>query len=142
MTTIGLANILGRAVSDVLHREPFSRWLFARSVEHEPKEEIWYEFEGRGVELICDRLDLVQTVFLHRGEGERLAGFAFSMSRCEVLQRLGPAAASGAAVRIPGLGDRGAWDRFVLPQGVLHVQYRTDRDEIDLVTLMRADAVP
>lgn len=141
MTTIGLTDILGRAVSEVLDAKPFSDWLFTRTVEHEPKEEIWYEFEGRGVEVICDRFDLVQTVFLHRGDSESLVDVPFSMSRREVRKRFGPAATSGAAVRIPGLGDRGAWDRFTLPKGLLHVQYRTDRDEIDMITLMRADAV-
>jgi hypothetical protein len=81
-------------------------------------------------------------VFLHRGDGESLVGIPFSMSRREVLGRFGAAATSGAPVRIPGLGDRGAWDRFTIPEGSLHVQYRIDRDEIDMLTLMRADAVP
>jgi hypothetical protein len=59
-----------------------------------------------------------------------------------VLERFGPAATSGAAARITGLGDYGPWDRFTIPEGLLHVQYRTDRDEIDMITLMRADAAP
>jgi hypothetical protein len=118
----------------VLDAKPFSEWVFTRTVEHDPKDEIWYEFEGRGVEVICDGFDLVQTVFLHRGDGESLAAISFSSSRREVLERFGPAAASGAAVRMPGLGDRGAWDRFTFLDALLHVQYRTDRDEIDMVT--------
>jgi hypothetical protein len=142
MTTIGLAHILGRAIREVLDTEPFSGWLFTRTVEHEPKEQISYEFEGHGVDVICDRFDAIRTVFLQRGDGALLAGIPFSMSRREVLERFGPAAASGAAVRIPGFGDRGPWDRFTIPEGSLHVQYRTDREEIDMITLMRADAVP
>ena len=142
MSTLGLVHILGRAVSEVLDAKPFSGWLFTRTEEHESREEFWYEFEGRGVQLICDRFELVRSVFLRRGDGESLAGVPFSMSRREVLMRFGPAAKNGAAVWIPGLGDYGPWDRFTIAEGFLHVQYCTDRDEIDMVTLMRADAAP
>ena len=140
--TIRLADYLGSAVGELLKAEPFSGWRVVRSVEHEPKMEIWYEFEGRGVEVSCDGFDRIQTVFLHRGDGESLANVPFSMSRREVLERFGVPTRSGGAVRIPGLGDRGAWDRFTLPEGSLHVQYRLESDEIDMITLIRSDAVP
>ena len=58
-----------------------------------PKTEIRYEFEGRGVEVICDDAERVQTIFLRRGEGESLSELPF--------------------------------------------QYRLDRDEIEMITLMR-----
>jgi hypothetical protein len=74
--------------------------------------------------------------------GEALSEVAFSLSRREVLNRFGSASKSGAAVRVPVLGDRGAWDRFTLPAGSIHVQYRLDRDEIDMITLMCRDAEP
>jgi hypothetical protein len=142
MTIIPLADYLGRHVDELLRVEPFSGWRVVRSVETDPKPEVWYEFEGRGVEVICDELDRIQTLFLHRGEGESLAGVPFSTKRQEVLERFGTPASSGGPVRIPVLGDRGAWDRFTVPEGSLHVQYSSDRDEIDMITLIRPDAVP
>ena len=142
MTRIGLADVLGRGIRELLDAKPFSGWLFTRTVEHDPKEEIWSASMGPGVEVICDRFELIKTLFVHRGDGESVVGIPFSMSRSEVLQRFGPPATEGAAVRIPKIGDRGAWDRFTLSEGLLHVQYRTDREEIDMITLMRADTVP
>ena len=84
----------------------------------------------------------IRTIFLHRGDGEALSEVPFSGGRREVLARFGTPSKSGAPVRIPVLGDRGAWDRFSLPTVSLHFQYRLDRDEIDMITLMCADAVP
>lgn len=137
-----LAAYLGSAVDGLLSTEPFSGWRVVRSVEHEPREEIRYEFEGCGVEVICDEFDRIQTVFLHRGIGESLVDIPFSMSRWEVLERFGAPAKSGGPVSIPGIPDRGEWDRFALPEAALHIQYRLDRDEIDMITLIRPDAVP
>jgi hypothetical protein len=134
---------LGRASGELLNAEPFSEWQVVRTVENEPKREIWYEFEGRGVEVICDGSDRVQTIFLHRGgDGESLFDIPFVMTRKQVQTLFGEPAKSGGAVRIPGLGDRGAWDRFALSMGTVHVQYTVERDEIDMVTLIRGDAVP
>jgi len=140
--TLGLADYLGRAVGELLKAEPFSGWHAVRSVESDPKPEIWYEFAGHGVEVICDGGDRIQTVFLHRGDGESLIDVPFTLGRRAVLDRFGTPAKSGGASRIPGIGDRGPWDRFTIPKGTLHVQYRTERDEIDMMTLMRSDAVP
>lgn len=141
--TIRTAAYLARHVREILSSEPFSGWHVVRSVENEPKLEIWYEFDGRGVEVICDEFERVKTVFLHRGgDGERLVDAAFGMSRSQVLGCFGKPANSGGALRIPGIGDRGAWDRFALSNAVLHVQYGSVRDEVALVTLMRPDAVP
>lgn len=142
--TMRLADYLGRHIGELLRAEPFSGWNAVRSVENDPKPEVRYEFEGRGVEVICDELDRIKTVFLHRGgDGESLVDVRFGMARTQVLVRFGTPGKSGGAVLIPGIGDCGAWDRFPLPEGgVLHIQYNTVRDEIDLVTLMRSDVVP
>ena len=134
---------LGAPVSDLLAIPPFSGWEVRRSVEVDlPSKEVWYEFEGHGVEVICDETERIRTIFLHRGDGETLSEIAFSLSRREVLDRLGAPSKSGAASTIPVLGDKGAWDRFVVPAGAVHVQYRPDRDEIEMITLMRLGTEP
>ena len=66
----------------------------------------------------------------------------FLLSRGAVLDLLGAPEKSGAAVQIPGIGERGPWDRFSLARGTLHVQYTLKCDAIDMITLMRADVVP
>ena len=134
---------LGSQVSDLLKISPFSEWQVIRSVAEDlPSTEIWYEFEGHGVELICDEAERIRTIFLHRGDGEALSEIAFSLTRRQVRDRLGSPSKSGPASRIPVLGDKGAWDRFALPAGSVHVQYRLDRDEIDMITLMRRGTEP
>jgi len=107
-----------------------------------PQQEIWYEFVGRGVEVVCDDAERIRTIFLHRGDGEALAGINYLLGRRQVLEKFGAPTNSGESVRIAAIGDRGAWDRFKLPGGSLHVQYMAQCDEIEMVTLIRADAVP
>lgn len=138
-----LVSFLGAPVGELLRSPPFSAWHVSRSTEEDlPKKEIWYEFEGHGVEVICDEEERIRTIFLHRGDGEALAGVPFTSNRRQVLDYYGIPTKSGEAVRIPVLGDRGAWDRFCRQGAVVHIQYLLDRDEIDMVTYMRPDYVP
>jgi len=138
-----LADYLGAPVRDLLAIPPFSKWKVTRSVEEDlPNKEVWYEFEGHGVDVICYEDELIRTIFVRRGDGEALADVAFSLSRREVLARLGPPSKSGPATRSPALGDSGPWDLFTIPEGSLHIHYRFDRDEIEMVTWMRRGTEP
>lgn len=139
-----LAAFLGRHIRELLAADPFAGWPMRRSLEEEglPRKEVWYEFDGRGVEVICDEDERIRSIFLHRGGGEVVSDLSFALSRQRVLDHFGPAGCSGPVTRIPVLGDRGAWDRFIREDAVVHVQYRLDRDAIDQITLMRPDAVP
>jgi len=145
MTTEGmpmLTALLGANIGEMLAVPPFSQWEVTRSTEEEsPEKRVWYEFNGRGVEVICDASDRIRTIFLHRGHGASLSEIPFSLSRRGVLARYGAPSKSGDA-RKSVLGERGAWDRFESPSYCVHFQYRADRDEIDMITLMRPDAVP
>jgi hypothetical protein len=124
-------------VRDLLAVPPFSGWTVTRSLDEDlPEKEVRYEFEGHGVEVLCDEAERIRTIFLHRGDGEALSEVAFSLGRRQVLDRFGFPSKSGAAVRLPVLGDKGTWDRFSFPAGSIHFQYRLDRDEIEMVTLM------
>jgi hypothetical protein len=143
MYDVRLTDYLGADVNELLRSPPFSGWEVTRSVERDlPKTEVWYEFEGHGVEVICDEADRIQTIFLHQGAGEALSDVPFSLSRREVLERYGSPSKSGGISRIPVLGDRGAWDRFALRGATIHFQYRLDRDEIDMITLMCPHVAP
>jgi hypothetical protein len=132
-----LAAYLGSHVSALLAIPPFSGWRATRSDDEDlPEREVRYEFGGHGVELLCDGAERIRTIFLHCGDGEALSEVAFSVSRREVLERFGVPSKSGAPVRLPVLGSKGAWDRFAIPAGSIHFQYRLDRDEIEMITLM------
>ena len=118
-------------MSELLAIPPFSGWAVTRSIEEDlPKKEV------------CDEAERIRTIFLRGGDGEALSEVSFSLGRREVRERYGSPSKSGGPVRIPALGDRGAWDTFTLPAVSIHVQYRVDRDEIDMITLMSPDAVP
>ena len=140
--TVPLARYLGRPVDELLHVEPFSKWRFVRSVEHEPSTEISYEFDSHGVDVTCDEFECIKAMFLRNGAGESLAGLSFSACRREVLRRFGIPEKSGSPHQIPGLGACGAWDRFRFASGTLHVEYRVEGDEIAMITLIRADSIP
>lgn len=140
---IELSAYLGGGVQDLLSLPPFSAWKVTRSVEEElPEKEVYYEFEGHGVEIICDEAERIGTIFLHRGDGEALSPMPFSLSRKEVLARFGPPSKSSGPVHIPVLGERGAWDRFMISGSCLHVKYALERDEVEGVTFMTLSSVP
>jgi hypothetical protein len=138
-----LAEYLGVRASKLLTSQPFCRWSVKRSMESDlPEKEVYYEFEDHGVDVICDEDERVRTIFLHAGVDESLSSIPFTSHRKEVLELLGPPSKSGVASRSPVLGESGPWDRFSLGGMAIHVQYRVDSDEIELITLMRADVVP
>jgi hypothetical protein len=141
-----LITYLGAQIGELLTSPPFSQWAVTRSVHPDlPRAPtvVHYKFEGHGVEVICTDADRIQTIFLQRGDGEAtLSEIPFALSRAEVQSHLGSPSKSGAPVHIPALGDSGAWDRFSLDAGCVHIEYRLDRDEIEMITLMHPDVVP
>lgn len=143
-----MTKYLGSSVSALRKQAPFCHWPVKRSVDDTPGDEtrISYTFKGHGLELQCGGDERITTIFLHGGDkggfDEALAGLPFSLTRAQVLERLGTPAASGEAFTHPVLGGYGAWDRFASPGYSTHVQYQFDADQIQLVTLMLSDAVP
>ncbi len=134
---------LGCLSSEFLARLPFCEWEVRRSIARGvPEKQILYEFAGRGLELVCGGDERIRTIFLERGLEEGLVELPFTWSRGEVLARFGEPEKSGAVYESPFLGPCGAWDRFGQPEGTVHVQYQLEADEIERVTLMRADVVP
>lgn len=138
-----LGDYLGLHVSKLLSAEPFVLWSVRRSIEKDlPKREVWYEFDGHGVEVICDEDDNIRTIFLHSGVDDALWVIPFKLRRGEVVERFGAPSKSGVELRHPILGESGAWDRFIIGNLTIHVQYRLGSESIEMITLMRPDAVP
>jgi hypothetical protein len=142
-----ISNFLGKHVSSMLETEPFSQWSVERSLEEDQDQPIFqYVFDGHAMALQCDRYDRISIIFLradnHNALDKDLFEIPFDWSRGMVLNRFGNPSKSGANVTHPILGEYGAWDRFSRPNYVIHFEYRTDRDAIKRITLMRNDAVP
>lgn len=143
--TLKMTQYLGRHVSNLLQSDPFKNWVVERSVEEDLEEPIVdYVFKGRGLTVECDGSDTVCTVFVNREEcdGFRLSEIPFTLSRKEVLDRLGVPARSGEKSHHPFLGEYGAWDRFAHADFTIHIQYTIDACGIKMITLMLNDVVP
>ena len=146
MTNI-LPSYLGKPASVILADGPFSHWPVEKSYDNDLEEiVIHYVFPHHGLELRCDQVDKVNTVFMYADEfdgfDESLFGVPFSLNRQEVKERLGPPSKSGGPINDRILGAYGAWDRFTKDGYVIHVEYRADTDRINKITLMRTDSVP
>jgi len=136
-----LARYLGRPVAELLRASPFCEWRFARSVDEELGS-IDYEFDEQGFDLLCDEHDLVRTIFVKRGGAEYLLDVPLTAGRAEVLARFGTPESSRPASKHPVFGELGPSDRFIIPGGLVHFEYRADAYVIKMITLMRADAAP
>lgn len=149
ITTKTFANFLGKPAAALLKASPFELWPSEKSVDEDlPERTINYVFSKQGLSITCDGEDdeKIQTIFLHPRElvdfDVELIDVPVSSTRREVLDRLGTPSKSGSPRKSEILGEYGAWDRYDWPDYSLHVQYRTDADQIEMITLMRHDVVP
>lgn len=142
-----MSEYLNRHVSCILESEPFKKWPVERSAEDDLEDRILhYVFNTNGLELHCDSNDIICAIFLHsedyNGFDESLLEIPFSLKREQVLEHFGTPSKSGIQIVDSILEECGAWDRFVRPGLVVHVEYRVDTDEINKITLIRSDVVP
>ena len=140
-----LAEYLGESISGFLEVEPFKNWKLERFVEDDLADlEFSYAFLGKPIEVICDRNELISTIFLfaESSDGFNFSEFPFSSTRVQLRQRLGEPSKSGEKSVSPVLGPSGAWDRFAQEDFTIHIEYRTDSNAVCKVTLMRNDVVP
>ncbi len=147
ITTEMLASYLGKHASKLLADPPFQNWKFERTYETDLEEPlIDYVFAQHGIDIVCDREDRVNSLFLYFDERrffrETIKDIPFTLNRQEVFARLGAPCKSGSRLSDPVLGDYGAWDRFAHGGYFTHVEYQLDGDRIRKITLMRSDVVP
>ena len=67
--------------------------------------EIYYEFHGHGLQLNCDRHEIIQKIFMDSEFDESLVGISFYMSRFDVLERYGQLVEQRGLVSHPILGQ-------------------------------------
>lgn len=139
-----VSKYLGCKSSAILADDFCKGWRF-RKVERRDSDSHRndYVFSRRGLSFSSDGDDVVVAIFLSFKACPPFdSGFddlPFSFGRLEVRGRFGEPSKSRDGFFDPILGDYGAWDRFNLSTHVLHVQYSSERDGIELITLMRPD---
>jgi hypothetical protein len=69
-------------------------------------------------------------------------GLPSESTRAEVRRVLGKPSRSGEAMNIPGLGRKGAWDRYDRPAVCFHIQFTEDGERVQMVTLMAPESAP
>ena len=103
-----------------------------------------------GLAFVAPEDRVVSSVFVYCSPIQRFTpyagplphGLTAPMGRDEVRSLLGPSERSGEASRLPVLGDKPAWDRFVVEEGRLHVSYRLGSPGISMLTLMTGESAP
>lgn len=142
MINVGLMDQLGVDAEQLLAKLPFSEWKYVKVEAFAPVHEVRYKFDKQGIEVLCDESNYITAIFVRPGDGERLIGVSFALRRQDVVKYFGNPSRSGKAKHVAGLREYGPWDRFMLPSGVIHFAFRADRDEIEMITLMRTDVAP
>ena len=139
-----VSKYLGCKSSSILSDEFFKNWKF-RKIERLDGDlrRNDYVFSRKGVSFVSEGDDVVTTIFFsHKASPPFDDGFddlPFSCGRLEVRSRFGEPSTSREGFCDPILGEYGAWDRFNFPSYILHVQYFSKSDSIELITLMRPD---
>ena len=114
--------------------------------------EHWYADKEKGIEIRCDKLFLINVIFLHSGRktGEdflpycdELAGnLSFEDSKRKVLNVLGEPSVSKEPFHSRFSGDYGGFDRYDFAAWSIHFEYSFGDGRIDLITIMSPDTIP
>ena len=135
---------INKHISVLLGEDPFNKWEIERSIEEDDLLEpgIDYLFEGHGLEINCDSNDIIRTIFLHSNEyggaDKSLTKISLSLSRDEFLRDFQRTPEkSGEGLCDPILGEFGGYDRFRLPDALMHIQYKPGDNSINMITFMK-----
>ncbi len=144
---IAIANYLGSRSDTLLKATPYRHWAVERTIENDLDEPITsFVFAQHGMEFACGPEDDIRTIFLYSnkygGFDDREMEISFSFSRVEALALFGGPSKSGEKHIHTVLGQYGPWDRFAREGYSIHVRYEVSHDQIETITLMRADVVP
>jgi hypothetical protein len=109
-----------------------------------------YLARDAGLEIAADPHGVVTTVFLHFHvadgftpyHGEIPGGAGSVPRRAGLWASLGRPDEGGKPHRDPVLGDTGVWDRWLLPEFLLHAQYAVDGQNLYRVTYTLPDGTP
>ena len=100
----------------------------------------------QGVSLVLPDNERVGAIQLHAAGHEGFSQFegavpgdiAFAMTRTEVRKQLGEPALYGEKQSIPVLGDKPAWDSYLLDGVRVHIEYTLQGGSVQLISLAPA----
>lgn len=147
-----LFEILGKPVDSPESRAALDEFELTRwdtGADGDEEDDVSLVDPAQGIEVQHTPDGVIQSIFLFSHGHQGFARFSRSLSRnltfqstrADVREQFGEPDLSGAPTTGTLLGDSGPWDRYTLPGGYIHFQFRFDRDAIQLVTLMTLDAV-
>lgn len=144
-----LLKILAKRPDDFAVKD-FISWLGTDGEVSDDEGETYYEFHQRGVSLLFGTDGTLSAIFLYGRNNEGFEayegllplGLTFSLSRDEVRQVLGEPSKTGEGRSILNAGEIHPWERYDLPEAIVHARYTENENEITLVTLMTPAAAP
>ncbi len=135
--------------------EDVAKSPFVRLLNESPKTELiedrfYMELRSSGIAFVANLDGRVMMIQFHAEgyqgynafAGELPEGLSFTENRRAIQSRLGQPSASGGGTVIQFIGKTPKWDRFDRPSSSLHLQYADNEKGINLVSLMRPDAIP
>ena len=110
----------------------------------------YMEIPSAGIGFVASFDGRVSSIQLHAEgyekfklySGPPIEDISFAHSQLAVRKRLGLPESTGGGEVIPFLGKGTKWDRYKRQDYSLHIRYAEDEQSIDLISLMRFDAVP
>lgn len=101
---------------------------------------------AQGVSLVLLDNDRVGVIQMHGAGHEGFAqfagdvpgGIAFAMSRSQIRQLLGTPDRHGEKQKVPVLGDKPAWDNYLIDGMRVHVEYTLTGQSVQLISLAAA----
>ncbi len=114
------------------------------------EDRFYMEMPNSGIAFIATLDGRVMTIQLHAEGYEGYKTFlellpdeiSFSDDRRRIHARLGQPSVSGGGTVIQFFGKAPRWDRYDRDSYALHIQYTDLEESINLISLMRPDAIP
>ena len=142
---INFIEYLGKDISSILKISPFKSWIITQSRHDDLAEiRIHYIFENKAIEIVCDKDNLIGTIFINVDKYDSFKFFEipFSSNRKKVLKQFGKPFKTQEMFNHSILGVFKKCDYFRQNQLVIAIDYKIKKNEIHNVTLMTNDFLP
>ncbi|MEM8979624.1 MAG: hypothetical protein AAGD04_09085 [Pseudomonadota bacterium] len=144
---INFEDLLGRSNEEVLLTPPLSQWAYKISPFYEPDDpdefDLYLTFPGQGLEMSFEEDRTLGSVFFH---ARKLGGFTmqrpiveFETSQADTRMKFGTPLSFREASTHELLGEINPHDLFLVQTDLVNIQYTSDKEAIELITLMRFD---
>ncbi len=142
-----MIEFLNKDIHKLLHSSPFNQWLYEETIdEDQPSLERYITFTDKGLEVLCDEFNKIQTIFIDNNfDVSKLTivpAIDFSFDRTAIRNNFGEPNFLREPFTDEYLGKYGAWDRYDNPSYVLHFSYEVENENLKKITLMTVERAP